>query len=131
MILVVQIERQGENKYMNSLDDMFERRENPTREAKKMKMTTLMERDREPNLKLSLSPITVDDHGANERKGTEIEEEVDSALSLSLSLPTSLMQHQETEKRNVQLSERGSSNNNKANVGMSTLDLTMSIGALE
>ncbi|XP_020097821.1 uncharacterized protein LOC109716685 isoform X2 [Ananas comosus] len=127
----IQIERQGENKYMNSLDDMFERRENPTREAKKMKMTTLMERDREPNLKLSLSPITVDDHGANERKGTEIEEEVDSALSLSLSLPTSLMQHQETEKRNVQLSERGSSNNNKANVGMSTLDLTMSIGALE
>ncbi|OAY84401.1 putative Myb family transcription factor [Ananas comosus] len=125
------IERQGENKYMNSLDDMFERRENPTRETKKMKMTTLMERDREPNLKLSLSPITVDDHGANERKGTEIEEEVDSALSLSLSLPTSLMQHQETEKRNVQLSERGSSNNNKANVGMSTLDLTMSIGALE
>ncbi|KAJ0977362.1 hypothetical protein J5N97_012836 [Dioscorea zingiberensis] len=71
-----------------------------------------------PNLKLSLSTNHSTSERPNEKKGTlgvEEEEEDSTVLSLSLSPPSSEQQHKK----------------NKAVLGLSTLDLTMSIKALE
>ncbi|XP_072961787.1 uncharacterized protein [Typha angustifolia] len=118
-----QSQKHIDNKSMTMLGKLLLEKELLTKGAKKMKMT--LERDWKPNLQLSLSPIMMDD-GAN-KKNLESEEEVDSSLSLSLSAPTSMQHYQETAKANVQFLGIG----NKAALGLSTLDLTMSIEALE
>ncbi|XP_072999538.1 uncharacterized protein [Typha latifolia] len=100
----LELEKYQEHESVTKVDELLERRDTTLRDVKKMRMT--------PNLQLSLSPILVDDGG----------NEVDSALSLSISPPTSM-------RRKETSTETGSSK--KAALGMSTLDLTMSIKALE
>ncbi|XP_020099918.1 histone-lysine N-methyltransferase, H3 lysine-79 specific-like [Ananas comosus] len=109
----------------------------------KEQKTGLVEKDGMPNLQLSLStsPMFVDKDEDNEKKRIEAAEEqevevkVDSSLSLSLSPPSSMKGT--AKSSNLKLVESGSSsssrssNNNKAALGLSTLDLTMSIRALE
>lgn len=113
------------SKPITKSEGMFAKKENHTTEVKRMRMT--MERDWTPNMQLSLSPNLANDEGTS-KKGVETGEEVDSMLSLSLSPPISLQQ--ETAKPvEIQFLQKGSSN--KAALGLSTLDLTMSIRALE
>nr|CAD1822225.1 unnamed protein product [Ananas comosus var. bracteatus] len=109
----------------------------------KEQKTGLVEKDGMPNLQLSLStsPMFVDKDEDNEKKRIEAAEEqevevkVDSSLSLSLSPPSSMKGT--AKSSDLKLVESGSSsssrssNNNKAALGLSTLDLTMSIRALE
>uniref|UniRef100_A0A1D1XLY8 Putative Myb family transcription factor At1g14600 n=1 Tax=Anthurium amnicola TaxID=1678845 RepID=A0A1D1XLY8_9ARAE len=108
------------------------RRENGDPEMKKMKMM-MMNRERGwlPNLQLSLSPGSAVDP----KSGVDAEEEADSGLSLSLSptmptrQPLSLETLKDIPKPSMPFRQTGSSN--RAALGLSTLDLTMSIGALE
>lgn len=110
---------------MTRSEENLDRKETHITEVKRMRMT--MERDWIPNLQLSLSPNLVNDESTS-KKGVEAEEEADSVLVLSLSPPIS-MQREETSKAEIQFLQRGSSH--KAALGLSTLDLTMSIKALE
>lgn len=124
--------------HMSKFDDIFARRESQSTEVKKMRMTT--DSDWVPNLKLGLSPGSVED-GASVKKDQEAaDQEVDSVLSLSLSTPNPLSRQSLVHSFNMQkerekppeikfLEPAGSSN--EAALGLSTLDLTMSIKALE
>ncbi|XP_062218716.1 uncharacterized protein LOC133918717 [Phragmites australis] len=84
--------------------------------------------DSTPDLQLSLSPTTVVE--AKKRKTTapseqEIMDSSELSISLSLSPPAAASMHQQQEKT------KGSSSSGEAVLGQSTLDLTMSIRALE
>lgn len=105
----------------------------PPRDSKKMRMMTEKELCSTPDLQLSLRSNSVFDHGGNEKilKGRETEE-FNSLLSLSLSPPTSVQQEKHTKPDDVHLSlEIGSSSKKLSALGLSTLDLTMSIRAAE
>ncbi|XP_026662579.2 uncharacterized protein LOC103701201 isoform X2 [Phoenix dactylifera] len=121
--LALQKHRVG--KPMTKFEEMFAKRETHDAEVKRMRMT--MESDWTPNLQLSLRPNFANDEGTS-KKGIEADEQVDSMLSLSLSSPIS-MQQEETAKPGILFLQKISSN--KAARGLSTLDLTMSIKALE
>ncbi|XP_039125872.1 uncharacterized protein LOC120261919 isoform X1 [Dioscorea cayenensis subsp. rotundata] len=100
-----------------NIKDNFQLQERATIEMKSSSSTTT------PNLKLSLSNSDWTSERANEKKDSDInvgvekeeDEEDESVLSLSLSPPT--MSSEQKKK--------------KAALGLSTLDLTMSIKALE
>ncbi|KAM0944645.1 putative transcription factor MYB-HB-like family [Dioscorea sansibarensis] len=102
-----------------NIKDNFQLQEHETIEMKCSSTTT-------PNLKLSLSTSDWTSERENEKKGSDInvgveeeeeeeEEEDESVFSLSLSPPTMSSEHKKK----------------KAALGLSTLDLTMSIKALE
>lgn len=134
LFLLVQKQQLHKTKF----DDIFERRESQSIEMKNMRMTR--ENDRMPDLKLGLSPGSVEDD-TNVKNGPEADQEVDSVLSLSLSplnpSPKTRKSQvhsfnilKETEKPSlIKFLEPGSSD--RAALGLSTLDLTMSIKALE
>ncbi|WOL02086.1 hypothetical protein Cni_G10805 [Canna indica] len=114
------------NEAMRNFEDMLARVQVPTNEAKKMRMTSTMstEKDWTAALQLSLrSSLENDGDHYNEKKSHETEE-VNSVLSLSLSLPTSIQQEKHLKRPEIDSSK-------KAALGLSTLDLTMSIKALE
>nr|XP_010915504.1 two-component response regulator ARR18 isoform X2 [Elaeis guineensis] len=121
----LELQKHPMNKPMTTSEEILARKETHIPEVKRMRMT--MERDWNPNLHLSLSPNLVNDESTS-KKDHEAEEEGDSVLVLSLSPPIS-MQQEETSKAEIQFLQRGSSH--KAALGLSTLDLTMSIKALE
>jgi len=122
--------------HKSKFDEILTSRESQFTDGKKMRMTK--ESDWKPNLQLGLNAGSVED-GANEKKIPEADQEVDSVLLLSLSPPDPLSRQsqlhsfnvqREAEKQpEIQFLETGSSN--KADLGLSTLDLTMSIKALE
>ena len=122
--------------HKSKFDEILTSRESQFADGKKMRMTK--ESDWKPNLQLGLNAGSVED-GANEKKFLEADQEVDSVLLLSLSPPDPLSRQsqlhsfnvqREAEKQpEIQFLETGSSN--KADLGLSTLDLTMSIKALE
>ena len=122
--------------HKSKFDEILTSRESQFADGKKMRMTK--ESDWKPNLQLGLNAGSVED-GANEKKIPEADQEVDSVLLLSLSPPDPLSRisqlhsfnvQREAEKQpEIQFLETGSSN--KADLGLSTLDLTMSIKALE
>ncbi|XP_020270204.1 uncharacterized protein LOC109845367 isoform X2 [Asparagus officinalis] len=78
-----------------------------------------------PNLNLVLSPPSSMEDGGNVKKCVEADQEVNSVLSLSLSPPNPFSR----KSQELLFLEKGS--NDKAAPGLSTLDLTMSIKALE
>ncbi|URE47448.1 Myb-like DNA-binding domain, partial [Musa troglodytarum] len=122
VILVVQSRRRQDKPLRNS-EDVHAKTETPRKDAKKMRMATTT-KDLIPDLQLCLRSSLIND-GGYEKKSLETEE-VNSVLSLSLSPPTS-MQRETHMKAEMQFLEIGSSK--KAALGLSTLDLTMSIRA--
>ncbi|KAJ3692153.1 hypothetical protein LUZ60_012503 [Juncus effusus] len=108
------------NKPITRSDEMLREIDTSKIEPKRLKMT--IENDYEPDLQLSLSPNLK--CNADPIKPNSTTEEVDSKLSLSLSPPSS-MQKQHPSKSATTESTSG------AALGLSTLDLTMSIKALE
>lgn len=120
------------NKPVLKSEDPMGRKENIESESKKMKMTPDKGRSLHPNLQLSLCPSSI----ANQKKDLEVEEEAESGLSLSLSpttpkrqQPLSLQPPNENPTPTLRYRNTGASN--RAALGLSTLDLTMSIGTLE
>ncbi|CAA7402361.1 unnamed protein product [Spirodela intermedia] len=120
------------NKSVLKSEDTTGRKENIESESKKMKMTTDKGRGLHTNLQLSLYPSST----ANQEKDLGVEEEAESGLSLSLSpttpkrkQPLSLQPHNDNPTPTIPFRNTGASN--RAALGLSTLDLTMSIGALE
>ncbi|ONK80136.1 uncharacterized protein A4U43_C01F14270 [Asparagus officinalis] len=107
----------------SKFNEIFARRENQLTDMKRRRM--MKESDSVPNLKLGLSPGSVGDSADVKKKIPEADQEVDSVLSLSLSPPNPSPKklHQ------IEFLERGTSK--KAAMGTSTLDLTMSIKALQ
>lgn len=124
VILVVQSRRHQDKPLRNS-EDMHAKTETPMKDAKKMRMATTT-KDLTPDLQLSLRSSLIND-GGYEKKSLETEQ-VNSMLSLSLS-PSTSMQREKHMKAEMQFLEIGSSK--KAVLGLSTLDLTMSIRASE
>ncbi|KAG1335255.1 two-component response regulator ARR10 [Cocos nucifera] len=122
----LELQKHPMSKPMTRSEEILARKETHIPEVKRMRLT--MERDWNPNLQLSLSPNLVNDESTS-KKGLEAEEEVDSVLVLSLSPPISMQQEETSSKSEIQFLQRGSSH--KVALGLSTLDLTMSIKALE
>ncbi|CAL9105733.1 unnamed protein product [Musa textilis] len=122
----LELQRQPSSKPTPNLADVFGRREAPTTDAKRLRMTTA--RDWSHNLQLSFGSDSAND-GADDKKPPEAEE-ANCVLSLSLSLsPPASRQHVE-DKPEMEFLRTGS-RKKKAVLGPSTLDLTMSIKALE
>ncbi|URE47449.1 Myb-like DNA-binding domain [Musa troglodytarum] len=117
--------RRRQDKPLRNSEDVHAKTETPRKDAKKMRMATTT-KDLIPDLQLCLRSSLIND-GGYEKKSLETEE-VNSVLSLSLSPPTS-MQRETHMKAEMQFLEIGSSK--KAALGLSTLDLTMSIRASE
>ncbi|KAJ0971813.1 hypothetical protein J5N97_019772 [Dioscorea zingiberensis] len=118
-----------ENKHKRRIEEIIENKEIPTRDVKKMMM--MKELDLKPNLQLSLMLGSVED-GETAKKCLETRDD-DSMLSLSLSPPMFKQQvavKKELVKHEFELIPTGSSRS-KDSLGISTLDLTMSIKALE
>ncbi|CAD5185342.1 unnamed protein product [Musa acuminata subsp. malaccensis] len=117
--------RRRQDKPLRNSEDMHAKTETPMKDAKKMRMATTT-KDLTPDLQLSLRSSLIND-GGYEKKSLETEQ-VNSMLSLSLS-PSTSMQREKHMKAEMQFLEIGSSK--KAVLGLSTLDLTMSIRASE
>lgn len=115
---------------MSKSEEMTVRRQEPAATAgitKKMRLST--DRDQVPNLQLSLRPNS---DLTKEKKHGEGEEEVNSELTLTLSPPAAPVQREDCNMgAGMEFLEKGSSSSKKAALGLSTLDLTMSIKALE
>lgn len=117
------------------LEEIYIRRENLSADMKKTAMAK--EGDCLPNLHLSLRVPSSADENMNTKKA---DQDVDSVLSLSLSPPNPMprelqeqvpleSQRGAAKQPEIEFVETGSSN--KTAMGLSTLDLTMSIKALE
>lgn len=110
-------------------DEMLNETEAPKVDPKRLKLS--IGNDAAPDLQLSLTPnLKCNSMSLNPNVATE--KEVDSKLSLSLSPPSCMQRHQHTSSNsqtNKRLLERESTC--EAAAGPSTLDLTMSIKALE
>ncbi|XP_078432056.1 uncharacterized protein LOC144703699 [Wolffia australiana] len=95
---------------------------------KRIKMTRENETDKHPSLQLSLCPSFLD----NEEENAKAEEKENNvSLSVSPNSRRSLSQEQSCERPSSSILFKDSTENDRATLGVSTLDLTMSIGALE
>lgn len=104
--------------------------ENLGKEANgELEKRTLNEKEWLPNLQLSLRQ-NLGDGGGKEKCDRNVKE-INSALSLSLSLPSSKQQGHPSNDGEPEFQFLGTDSSNKATTRLSTLDLTMSIQALE
>lgn len=110
---------------------MLNETEVPKVDPKRLKLS--IGNDSAPDLQLSLSPNLKHNAATSFKPNMATEEEMDSKLSLSLSPPSCMQRLLNTpsnSQTNKRLLERDQ-NTSEAAAGPSTLDLTMSIKALE
>ncbi|XP_068666705.1 uncharacterized protein [Aristolochia californica] len=123
-----EIQRQPLNMPLTMFGSMLEKEENDSLERKKKKMKEMTWL---PNLQLSLSSNLIEEEGKNDVN----EKGIDSELTLSLSSPhsgqlsKSCDREKDTPSSGIQF--LGKNSTNRAAGRMSTLDLTMSMRALE
>lgn len=124
--LWLQLQTQSANRPMQLKENVLEKDDNGSTRQK-----ISNQEDWFPNLQLSLNHDFGD--GTGGEKHLENMTEISSALSLSLSIPSSQanpsVRHKDNANPEIQFSQTDSSN--KAAMRLSTLDLTMSIPALE
>ncbi|KAJ8616496.1 hypothetical protein MRB53_035868 [Persea americana] len=120
----LQLQEQPANKPMAVIEENLGKEANGELEKR-----TLNEKEWLPNLQLSLRQ-NLGDGGGKEKCDRNVKE-INSALSLSLSLPSSKQQGHPSNDGEPEFQFLGTDSSNKATTRLSTLDLTMSIQALE
>lgn len=120
----LQVQEQPANKPMAVIEENLGKEDNGELEKR-----ILNEQEWLPNLQLSLRQ-NLGDGGGKEKCDRNVNE-INSALSLSLSLPSSKQQGLPSNDGKREFQFLGTDSSNKATTRLSTLDLTMSIQALE